>query len=40
MTETAEQIDMAVPDLEQRVQQSNHLELEYAERYGQAPELW
>ena len=40
LTETAEQIDMAVPDLEQRVQQSNHLELEYAERYGQAPELW
>ena len=40
LRETAEQIDMAVPDLEQRVQQSNHLELEYAERYGQAPELW
>ena len=40
LTETAEQIDRAVPDLEQRVQQSNHLELEYAERYGQAPELW
>ena len=40
LRETAEQIDMAVPELEQRVQHSNHLELEYAERYGQAPELW
>ena len=39
LTETAEQIDMAVPDLEQRVQQSNHLELEYAERYGQYLEM-
>ena len=39
LTETAEQIDMAVPDLEQRVAQSNHLELEYAERYGQYPEM-
>ena len=39
LTEAAGQIDKAVPDLEQRVDQSNQLELEYAERYGHFPEL-
>ena len=39
LRETAGKIDKAVPDLEQRVEQSNQLELEYAERYGQFPEL-
>lgn len=39
LRETAKQIDMAVPDLAQRVEQSNLLELEYAEQYGQFPEL-
>ena len=39
LREAARQIDKAVPDLEQRVERSNQLELEYAERYGQFPEL-
>ena len=40
LEQTARQIESVVPDLDQRVDLSNQLELEYAERLAQEQEMW